>query len=124
MQSAQGSPQIKPDVKVVSNLDAMVSAPVGVQIHGKIVQIRPMSVRNFAVVSQKLAEMISMKDNPNLTDDDAKKFYKSLFLDVVDNLTIEDIERMETPQILALYQIILDCYAGRAQIDVEKKNVN
>jgi hypothetical protein len=65
-----------------------------------------------------------MKDNPNLTDDDAKKFYKSLFLDVVDNLTIEDIERMETPQILALYQIILDCYAGRAQIDVEKKNVN
>lgn len=124
MQQSQEPKSFQPDVKVVSNLDAMVSAPVGVQLHGKIIKIRPMSTRNFAVVSAALAEMVTLKDKPDLTDADAKKLYQQLFLDVVDDLTIEDIERMETPQILALYQIILDCYGGRAQVDAEKKNVN
>jgi hypothetical protein len=114
-------------VKVVANLDALVLTPIGVQINGKVVHIKPMSVEQMAIVSMRLAEIVQLKqrnDAGTAEWKEADASYKKLFADSVEGLSAADMSKMQVPQILALYQLIIDCYAGRAQVDAEKKNVN
>lgn len=113
------------NVKIVSDLDALVQDPVGFVFNGRTYVVKPMTTEQFSKVVLILAEIDQLRAKFAAQGgewDEAKRKYQRLFDVAVDGLTASDYSKMEKPQTIALFQIILRCVGGEAQVDQEKKS--
>lgn len=114
------------EVEIVSDLDRLISKPIGFKLHGKNHAIKPMSTEHFLVVSNELGKIDAMMKKARVTDiaqDEIVEKYFKMFSSCVDTLEKDDLNKMTYPQIAALFQLILDCVNGKAQVESEKKNL-
>lgn len=113
-------------VEVVSDLDRLISKPVGFRLLGRVHAIKPMSTEQFLVVSNELGKIDSLirrARESGVSSDYAVDRYFKLFSACIDTITKEDLNKMTYPQIAALFQLILNCVNGKAQVEEEKKNL-
>jgi hypothetical protein len=115
------------EAMVVSNLDRLISNPVGVILHGKKRIIKQMTTNHFLVVSRELHELDMLRrrseSNEVLDEKEVAQKHCDLFKSCVEPFDSYDMDKMTYPQIAALFQVILDCVGGKAQVVEEKKNL-
>ena len=109
------------EVKVVVDLDRLVSESVGFMLHGTVRRIKPITQEQFFFVINELAALDSMRLGKEYTLEDLRKAYLSLFKKACEPIDDNDLKRMTDSQIAALVQQIVDCVRGRAQVSAEKK---
>lgn len=118
--------KIPENIKIVRDLDRLISTPIGVTLFGKTIVIKPMTTEHFLSVCQSLGELDALKARSRTTaieEKEAVKKYHELFSVACEGLTKDDLMKMEYAQIGALFQAVLDCVNGKAQVQEEKKNL-
>ena len=115
------------NARIVTNLDRLVAEPVGVMLLGKRRIVKPITTEQFLKLSRELAaiDMLRMKAQTEPLDEkEVVEKYSELFKIAVEPFSGDDMNKMTYPQMAALFQVILDCVGGKAQVEDEKKNVN
>lgn len=105
------------DTDIVSDLDALIEKPIAIKLLGKIHVIKPINTATFFQVTNALAKMDAMKNEPNYTKDQLIDSYTMIFSSVCDTIGKEEIECMTQAQVGALFKIVLDTITGKAHID-------
>lgn len=111
------------EVKVIVDLDRLVSESVGFMLHGKIRRIKPMTQEQFFIVVNEIASLDMIRTKKDFNAVTLRKAYLTLFKKACEPITDEDIKKMTDAQIAALVQQILDCVRGKAQVSTEKKTL-
>jgi hypothetical protein len=113
------------DDVVVSDLDAIAGKEVAFKWRGRKYLIRPMTTEQFFNLSRQLVELDKLT---HVKDDNGDALlgrwaaaYAKLFKIACPEITLNDVEDMTQAQIAALFNLILECVAGKAQVDIEKK---
>jgi len=109
------------DVKVVADLDRMISDPVGFRFQGKIHVIKPMTQEVFLRAASAFAKMDQMRKDPVYDPEKLIAVYVDLFNKVCDTIGENEIRSMTDAQRGAVVQQIVDCITGRAHADEDKK---
>jgi hypothetical protein len=101
---------------VVADLDRLESHSVGFVLHGKTHIIRPIRVKEFYAVLGKLSAFMDLSKKEKLTDDELNQGYLEIIKSLCDSVTLKDIEKCTRPQIAGMFQIIVNCILGKAQV--------
>ncbi len=109
------------DIRVVTDLDRLVSESVGFRWNGKVHLIKPMSTEVFLFVLKDLARMDAIYKSKIRDEDTILRTYASLFQNVCDTISYDDVLKMSHAQITALFREIMDCVKGKAQSDESQK---
>jgi len=111
----------KEHVDVFADLDAILAKPVWFRLHGRERQIKPITVKEFFLYSNALAEFYALKDKPEVTNNELIDVAFKLSKSVCDDIERVDIERMSQAQWAALFSLIMETVTGKAH--VEKKTL-
>lgn len=116
---------IRPDVRIVTDLDRMVSDPVGFRWNGKVHIIKPMSNEVFLGVFNELARMDAINQEiikgATIDRDGITLAYASLFGIVCDTIKLKDVRQMTNAQMTGLFKEIMECVTGKAHAEVSQK---
>jgi hypothetical protein len=121
-QKAQSHNQI--NGAVVSDLDALIAAPVPFKFNGKVHVINPISVVEFYKYINALSGIMNLNQDSVTVDEMIDKYY-ALFGAICDTITRNDISSMTQAQVTALFQLTVDSIMGKSQTDhydIQKKN--
>lgn len=100
-------------VRVIADLDRLVSEPVGFRYAGKVHRIKPMSTEVFLSVLRDLARVHEIQRLKIQVDEGTMtKVMAALFMDVCDTLTYDDIAEMTYAQRTSLFANIIDIVKG------------
>jgi hypothetical protein len=108
---------------LVADLDKIVAETAAFRLHGTVRYIRPIPAEKFFRYAAALGDLSALKDKTL----DQKSFVLAFFeviKNVVDPITLADVEGCTLQQIAALYSVILDCVTGKeekTEIDEKKK---
>ena len=116
------------DTEIVSDLDALVAKPIAFKWGGEKYTIRPFTTEQFFKFSQSLNELDKLAKQKGQSDtsvllDEWVSAYVKMFRVACPEITREDVEEMTQGQVAALFNLILECVAGKAQADIEKKKI-
>lgn len=114
-----------PDAVIVSDLDAMVANPIAFRLHGKVHQLRPVTVKEFFAYANALLGLERLKSDEKLSDEQIVDIYCQLIQAVCETITRDDVKAMTHPQASALLQLIIEHINGKAHApekDEKKKN--
>lgn len=111
------------EVRVVADLDRLVSESVGFMLHGKVRRIKPLTQETFLKVINELATLDMLRTSKDFEPIKLRKAYLSLFSKACEPMSDSDLKQMTDAQIGALVQQIIECVTGRAQASGEKKNL-
>lgn len=110
------------EVKVVTDLDRLITEHTGFRWNGKVHVINPISTELFLKLTNefdRIERLIKGGSNePKLVLD----AYAKLFSSVCDTISIHDVREMTYPQIGALFTLVVRCVTGRAQVEEQKKS--
>ena len=106
---------------VVADLDAMLSEAVGFKLHGKMHVIRPLTVEQFMKLTNKMAEIYDLKNKTGIEPSEIVDLYYSTVSIASKTVTREDISNMNTQQVTALLELIIETITGK--IFTEKKTL-
>lgn len=104
----------KPEAQVVSDLDAMVAQSVAFKLHGKIHNIKPISVKEFYAFTNAMLSIQGLETAEHVTPAQIIDLYATLIRSVCDTVTRHDIEQMTQAQCGALLNLIVECVTGKA----------
>lgn len=107
--------------QMVADLDALIAKPIYFRWNGKAHEIKPISTKEFLVLTEKLNQMDQLRKQAEIPMDDLVDSYSDIISVVCDSIQRSDILSMTQAQVSALFQLILDCMTGKAQVDIEKK---
>lgn len=110
-----------PDVKMVTDLDRMISDPVGFRWKGKVHKIKPMNNETFLRVLNELAKMEKFSRVGSRDTQAVMHIYAGLFATVCDTITLKDVKQMSYAQVITLYREIMACVTGKAYFEGEEK---
>lgn len=114
-----------PEAVVVSDLDAMIANPVAFRLHGKVHQMRPVTVKEFFAYANALVGLERLKSDEKLSDEQIVDLYCQLIQAVCDTVSKDDVKAMTHAQATALLQLVVDHITGKAHApasdDVKKK---
>ena len=110
------------DVRLVCDLDAILTETVGFKFDGVIYEIPPISLEKFILAVQGLAVLDSLKQKKELNGTELLDAYESLFRLVCPKLTRKIIQDMGHQRIGALLNLIIEVIMGKATLTLEKKN--
>jgi hypothetical protein len=108
--------------QVVTDLDALISKPVGFRFHGRIHIIPPLEVAEFLKATSAIAAIDELRTMEKLTEEDLVDRYSRCFAIVCPTVTKDLVQKMSLQQIAALYNLVLEAIMGKAQVDLEKKS--
>lgn len=112
------------DTLIVTDLDRMISKPVGFRWNGRIHKIRPMTNETFLRVINELAKMDAAYKSENKDEEVIVRLYHGLFSSVCDTISYKDVKKMSYAQVAALFKEIVACVTGKAHVeDMEKKTL-
>lgn len=111
------------EVRIVVDLDRLVSEPMGFMLHGQARRIKPMTQETFLRVTNEIAALDMLRLKRDFDPEKLRKAYLSLFEKACEPITDADLKRMTDAQIGALVQNIIECVTGRAQASGEKKTL-
>lgn len=111
------------EVRVVTDLDRLISEPVGFMLHGQVRRIKPLTQENFLYMVNELAALDMLRSEKERNPEKIRAAYMALFKKACEPITDEDLKRMTDAQIGALVQQIIECVTGRAQASGEKKTL-
>jgi len=106
----------------IVDLDAIIAEPVYFKWNGKIHEIKPITVKEFLKYANANSKLLS-----SLQSDDKQPWetlasqYHSVIASVCDTISIDDVLKMEQPQVAALYQLIVDRITGTVDLGNGKK---
>lgn len=112
----------KTEVEVVSDLDALISKTVGFKFQDAIYGIKPLDMNEFLLVTNELAKLDALKTNKIKEVDQLLDGYQGLFDACLDKQI--DVKTMRYTQVTAVFNLILECMMGKAQLEMEKKSPN
>lgn len=112
------------ETEVFADLDSLVTTRVPFRFNGKAHYIKPLSVVEFAEAVNALAAIDLAIKKETLSNDEVMNAYEGIFKVVIEGQTIrrKEIESMNASQVAALYNLVLECIMGKAQVQLEKKN--
>jgi len=110
------------DVRLVCDLDAILTETVGFKFDGVIYEIPPISLEKFILAVQGLAVLDNLKQKKELNGPELLDAYESLFRLVCPKLTRKIIQDMGHQRIGALLNLIIEVIMGKATLTLEKKN--
>lgn len=124
------SPPATP-VKVIADLDLLISQPIGFKYLGRDYVIDPMTTRNYIEVVKGLHDIEVLTSNRDSTtlEDTYQAYYKFVHA-LCKTMTLEDIKKATLPQLAALMNLLIrhikgettGDMVGEPQVeDVEKK---
>lgn len=108
--------------EVVTDLDALLSKPVGFKFHGRIHIIAPLEVAEFLRATSAIASIEELRKAENPTEDELVDRYSNVFAVVCPTITKAMVRTMSLQQIAALFSLVLETIMGKAQVEQEKKN--
>lgn len=125
--SLQAKRKQQSEATLVSDLDAMVAKPVAFRLHGRIHEIKPISLEEFYKFANAWTTVLNWKDSDGISPKEYLKGLTELFQSVCDSITEDDVLRLTQAQAGALFQLIIESVTGKAQVepvvsDGEKKN--
>lgn len=103
------------DIKVVSNLDDILTQPVAFILHGKTHYLEPLNTETFFRWSECLAQLFELKNQDKLPSSELLDAYDKLFRSVCPTITRSDIAECKQSQIAALLSVLLDHVSGRVK---------
>ena len=110
-----------PEATVVSDLDAMVANPISFRLHGKVHQLRPVTVKEFFAYANALAGLENLKAGNKVSDEGMVELYLKLIKSVCETVSTEDVKSMTHAQATALLQLIVNHVPGRAHVSGDEK---
>ena len=118
--------QAAEDIRVVVDLDSLISEPVGFRFRGKIYQIQPVTTRQFMQMSQVLGELQSLntaqKSGTEVHEETINAAFHRYVSAICPELTMELLVSMTLAQRGALLTLILRHATGTVdQPETEKK---
>jgi hypothetical protein len=114
-----GKPLDGPEATVVSDLDAMVAAPIAFRLHGKVHHLKPITVKEFFAYSNAMLSLQRLEDAEKMSADQIIDLYFSLMSSVCESITHHDIKAMTQAQAVALVKLIIDHVTGKTQVGPE-----
>lgn len=111
------------DLRVVANLDDIITRSSAFVLHGKSHTIEPMSVERFMKWSAALAELFALKEKKDIQTEELLDAYTHAFQSVCPSITRKDIENSSQAQLAGLYGLILDHVAGKIHTEESKKKL-
>lgn len=109
------------EVKVIVDLDRLISQSVGFMLHGKVRRVKPMTMDTFLFVTNELAALDVLRQQKTHDYVGLRKAYAKLIKRACEPISDHEIKLMTDPQIAALIQHIIDCVRGNGQMSAEKK---
>ena len=107
--------------KIVADLDAIKSEPVGFVLHGKEFTIQPLDVVGFMSMLDEYMTLMDLKKMENVTPEALVERYFNCFSKVIPEITKKDINAMTHQQCAALYELVMDTITGK--VFAEKKSL-
>ncbi len=121
----------RPEVKVIADIDEIISQPIGFRFNGRIYTIQPISTRVFVHVAQELqsfTQLLKKKETEEITEDEIYNSYYRWVKSVCPEISQADIRKMTVAQLNALMNLIIEHMTGRTAKemlgDAEKKKMN
>lgn len=112
-----GKPVEMPEAQVVSDLDAMIAHPIAFRLHGKIHQIKPISVKEFYAFTNAIASITTLESDNKITTAQVIDLYTRIICSVCDSITRKDVELMTQAQCGALLNLIVEAVTGKAHAE-------
>lgn len=107
--------------EVVSDLDALVSKPVGFRLHGRTHKIPPLKNLDFMRAVNAFAGVDLLRAKDQITDIELLEAYERVFAIMCPTVTRKQLEEMEQSQVAALFNLCCETVMGKAQVRAEKK---
>lgn len=107
-------------VEVFCDLDELISRKVGFRFKGNVYNIQPLELRQFLAVANTLARLDDLRVKKSKDERGLLNAYQDLFDKTVEPRIV--VEDMHYVQVSALFNTVLECIMGKAQVDYEKKS--
>lgn len=123
----------KPAVKVIADLDSIVSQPIGFRFMGKDYVIEPVTTEKFMQIAGALERMQNIAkehaENKGITQEDVYESYHDFIKSLCPKITVKDLRSMALPQLHAVINLMIrhitgqtdDQMVGESEIHSEKK---
>lgn len=111
------------EVLLGADIDAVREKPFAFKLAGMIHVIKPMNVVQFVEVTEALAHLDSLKSK-KCSKEELLAAYDNLFGRVCGSVTREMLENMNSSQVAALLNTIIEFIMGKAHLEAEKKRPN
>jgi hypothetical protein len=109
-------------VKLITDLDLLVSQPIGFRYLGRDHVIEPMTTQNFIDVVKALhdIEVIASRseDHPEFDQEEIYLAYHRFVSALCDSITLEDIKKAKLPQLHALMALLTKHIKGETTPDM------
>lgn len=110
------------EVKVISDLDRLISEHTGFKWQGKVHVINPISTELFLKLTAEFDRLQGLLKQDDRDQKLVLDSYAKLFGAVCDTITIHDVREMTFAQIGALFALVMRCVTGQAQVEGQKKS--
>lgn len=110
------------EVKVISDLDRLISEHTGFKWHGTVHVIKPISTELFLKLTAEFDRLQSLLKKDDRDQKMVLDAYAKLFGAVCDTISIHDVREMTFAQIGALFALVMRCVTGQAQVEDQKKS--
>jgi hypothetical protein len=120
--SRSGSHQGDSEVRVVSDLDAILTRTVAFTFNGRTHKIPPLALSDFLLLTEGMARIESLKTKMTLSEAEVLDAYEALFRPACPTLRRREIDQMTVQQIGALHELIVKHVIGAKQFETEKKS--
>jgi len=121
--------KMRAEGSVVADLDALLNESVYFKLHGKTHEIKPLSAKQFLILTNNLGHLLDLKEKSEITPDELVDRYYDLVSSCCETISKDDIKNMTQQQIAGLFQLVMDALTGKAQAQskheiAEKKTLN
>jgi len=119
--SPQAELTAQPGVRLITDLDLLVTQPVGFKWKGKVHFIKPMSTAVYLGLLERLARMDAIYKQGSKDHRLVIRAYAELFSFVCETIRYKDVEEMTQAQIRGLFAEIMATVTGKAQAEIAEK---
>jgi hypothetical protein len=109
--------------EVVSDLDALISAPVAFKFQDRTWKIKEIDTEQFLLLTENFARLDKLRTQKKITVEDLSKAYADLICDACPQMTPKVVMNMTQAQVGALLQLIIDTVTGKDQAKQLKKKI-
>lgn len=122
--------RVKPtrdDVEVYANLDKLIAEPLKFELFGKVRRLKPVTTEEFYKLVNALVTFNDLTAQTDTTPDQVIDKISDVFCSICDDITREDVSKMNRIQIGALYSLIMEHAYGKSHKltpeDLKKKTM-
>jgi len=114
--------EIKPDVKPVADLDAIIAEPIPFRFKGKIHLIKPIELEEYLKFANAQSDLMqTSEEDGSLPAKILAEKYHRVISAVCDTISLDDVLSMSQAQVAALYQLVIDAITGQVDKGDGKK---